>query len=48
MNMTDVELGKKLRKQIFLAARSGGIAHLASAFSIVERLIARYAGEVMR
>jgi len=46
--MDNSALGKKMRKQIFLAARSGGIAHLASAYSIVEILIALYLEDVMK
>ena len=46
-NMSNLDLAKKIRKQIFLTARSGGIAHLASAFSIVEILIALFSGGVM-
>jgi len=46
--MNSRALSKEMRKQIFLVARSGGIAHLASAYSIVEILIALYLKDVMR
>ncbi|MDR1330447.1 MAG: transketolase [Oscillospiraceae bacterium] len=39
---------KELRKHIFLAAYSGGVGHLASAFSAVEILSALYLGGVMK
>lgn len=39
---------KLLRKQIFLAAYSGGIGHLASAYSIVEILYALYMKGILR
>ena len=45
--MNNLDLGKEMRKEIFLMARSGGIAHLASAFSLVEILIALYSKKVM-
>jgi len=45
---TDKILSKKIRKNIFLAARSGGIAHLASSFSIVELLLALFDKNIMQ
>ena len=39
---------KEYRKKIFLSAYSGGVGHLASAFSCVEILYALYLGSVMR
>lgn len=41
-------LSRSIRKHIFLAAYSGGIAHLASSFSIVEILMALYINGVMK
>lgn len=46
MNDTDIIL-KKLRKNIFLTAYSGGIGHLASAFSVLEILYALYIEKAM-
>jgi transketolase len=43
-----MNISKELRKQIFLAAYSGGVGHLASAFSAVEILQTLYIGRVMK
>ncbi len=46
--MTDyAAIAKTIRKESFLASQKAGIAHLASAFSIVEILIALYFGDVL-
>lgn len=39
---------KEMRKDIYLAARAGGMAHLASAYSCVEIMYALYCGGVMQ
>jgi transketolase len=46
--MTREEELRQMRGQIYLAARSAGAGHLASAFSCVEILYALYNGGVMR
>ena len=47
MNQIEDEL-RSLRKDIFLTAVSGGMAHLASAFSCLEIVYALYLGGVMK
>lgn len=42
------EEAREMRKDIFLAARIGGMAHLASAYSCVEIMYTLYCGGVMR
>lgn len=44
----DIEKCRKIRKEIFLAAYKGGIAHLASAFSCVEILYTLYLKGIMK
>ena len=41
-------MGQKFRKEIFLAAYSAGVGHLASAFSAVEIMRTLYLDRVMR
>lgn len=48
MNLELEQKLKYLRKRIFLTAYSGGIGHLASAFSIVEILYALYNNGILR
>jgi len=43
-----MEISKDLRKQIFLTAYSGGLGHLASAFSAVEIMQSLYIDNVMK
>ncbi|MDR1000793.1 MAG: transketolase [Clostridiales bacterium] len=43
-----MDISKELRKQIFLTAYSGGVGHLASAFSAVEILQMLYIDRVMK
>ena len=47
MSRTETEL-KELRKEIFLTALCGGMAHLASAYSCLELIYALYIGGVMK
>lgn len=48
MNQYDMELCAKLRKQIFVTAYSGGMAHLASCFSAIEIIYTLYLKNIMR
>ena len=41
------EISKQIRKEIFLVAYSASIAHIASAFSIVETMYALYEGGIL-
>lgn len=47
VNSTDLERCKELRKEIFLLAESGGMAHLASSFSCVEILYTLYEKKIL-
>ena len=46
--MNDTDILKKLRKEIFLAGYTGGMAHLASCYSCLEILYALYVKGVLR
>lgn len=47
MNQTDIQECTEIRKQIFLAGYSGGMAHLASCFSAVEVIYTLYLKGIM-
>ncbi len=46
--MNDIEVLKKLRKQIFLTGYKGGMAHLASCFSCLEMIYALYMKDILK